>query len=69
MLITAVSAMFIKVLGLPNIAGYSPIHILVPVTLDRSSGPSSRSRGVTSHSTAGDKLAVSRLYSHLFRAM
>ena len=33
MIITAVSAMFIKVSGLPNIAGYSPIHLLIPVTL------------------------------------
>jgi uncharacterized membrane protein len=33
MLITAISALFIRGLRLPNIAGYSPIHLLVPVTL------------------------------------
>jgi uncharacterized membrane protein len=33
MVITAVSAIFIHVSGLPNIGGYTPIHILIPVTL------------------------------------
>ncbi len=33
MIITAVSALFIRDFRLPNIAGYTPIHILVPVTL------------------------------------
>ena len=33
MLMTAVSAIFIRDYGLPNIAGYTPIHVLVPVTL------------------------------------
>lgn len=33
MVITAVSALFIRDRTLPNIAGYTPIHILVPVTL------------------------------------
>jgi uncharacterized membrane protein len=33
MLVTAVSALFIRGGRLPNIAGYSPIHLLVPVTL------------------------------------
>ncbi|TWO69521.1 DUF2306 domain-containing protein [Caenimonas sedimenti] len=33
MLITAVSAIFIRDYSLPNIAGYTPIHLLVPVTL------------------------------------
>jgi uncharacterized membrane protein len=33
MLITAVSAIFIRDFKLPNLAGYTPIHILVPVTL------------------------------------
>lgn len=31
MLITALSAIFIRDFKLPNIAGYTPIHILVPV--------------------------------------
>ncbi|MGV3569855.1 MAG: DUF2306 domain-containing protein [Ramlibacter sp.] len=33
MVVTAVSALFIRDRGLPNIAGYTPIHLLVPVTL------------------------------------
>jgi uncharacterized membrane protein len=33
MLMTAFSAMFIRDNTLPNIAGYTPIHLLVPVTL------------------------------------
>jgi uncharacterized membrane protein len=32
MVVTAVSAIFISG-GLPNIAGFSPIHVLIPVTL------------------------------------
>ena len=31
MLITAVSALFIRDFKLPNLAGYTPIHLLVPV--------------------------------------
>ena len=33
MLVAAVSAMFIRDTSLPNVAGYTPIHLLVPVTL------------------------------------
>lgn len=33
MLATAISAIFIRDTTLPNIAGYTPIHLLVPVTL------------------------------------
>jgi uncharacterized membrane protein len=33
MLTAAISALFIRDYGLPNIAGYTPIHILIPVTL------------------------------------
>jgi len=33
MIITAVSALFIRDFNLPNIAGYTPIHLLVPTTL------------------------------------
>jgi uncharacterized membrane protein len=33
MLATAISALFIRDFSLPNIAGYTPIHLLVPVTL------------------------------------
>lgn len=32
MLATAVSAIFIRDFSLPNLAGYTPIHLLVPVT-------------------------------------
>ncbi|MBP7566520.1 MAG: DUF2306 domain-containing protein [Burkholderiaceae bacterium] len=33
MLMTTFSAVFIRDYGLPNIAGYTPIHLLVPVSL------------------------------------
>lgn len=33
MLLSALSAIFIRDYQLPNIAGYSPIHLFVPVTL------------------------------------
>lgn len=33
MLVAALSAIFIRDFRLPNIAGYTPIHLLVPVTL------------------------------------
>lgn len=33
MIVTAVSALFIRYSGLPNILGFSPIHLLVPFTL------------------------------------
>lgn len=33
MVVTAVSAIFIRDFRLPNVAGYTPIHILVPVSL------------------------------------
>lgn len=33
MVVTAVSALFIRDFSLPNIAGYTPIHLLVPFTL------------------------------------
>lgn len=33
MLVTALSALFIRDRSLPNLAGYTPIHLLVPVTL------------------------------------
>ena len=32
MLATAISALFIRDFSLPNIGGYTPIHLLVPVT-------------------------------------
>ena len=33
MLATAISALFIRDFRLPNVGGYTPIHLLVPVTL------------------------------------
>ena len=33
MLITAVSALFIRDFRLPNLGGYTPIHLLIPLTL------------------------------------
>jgi uncharacterized membrane protein len=32
MLVTAISAIFIRDRSLPNLAGYTPIHLLLPVT-------------------------------------
>ena len=33
MLVTAISAIFIRDRGLPNLAGFTPIHLFVPFTL------------------------------------
>ena len=33
MLATAISALFIRDFRLPNVAGYTPIHLLIPTTL------------------------------------
>lgn len=33
MVVTAVSALFIRDFRLPNLGGYTPIHLLIPVTL------------------------------------
>jgi uncharacterized membrane protein len=33
MIVTAVSAIFIRDRGLPNLDGFTPIHLLIPVTL------------------------------------
>ena len=33
MVLAAVSAIFIRDFGLPNLAGYTPIHLLIPYTL------------------------------------
>ena len=33
MVVAAVSALFIRDFSLPNVGGYTPIHLLVPVTL------------------------------------
>lgn len=38
MVVTAVSALFIRDRSLPNLAGYTPIHLLVPVTLGMLAG-------------------------------
>lgn len=38
MLVTAVSAIFIRDRDLPNLAGFTPIHLLIPVTLAGLSG-------------------------------
>ena len=33
MLVAAISALFIRDFNLPNVGGYTPIHLLIPVTL------------------------------------
>jgi uncharacterized membrane protein len=52
MLATALSAIFIRDRSLPNLAGYTPIHLLIPVTLAACSARSGSWRTATSPATA-----------------
>lgn len=59
MLTAAISAIFIRDVGLPNIAGYTPIHIFVPVTfyfLFRAF------QHLAHGNIAGHRMAMQRLY-------
>lgn len=59
MLATAISALFIRDFRLPNLAGYTPIHLLIPVTgfwLVMSFWHLAR------HNIAGHRRAMQRLY-------
>ena len=59
MVITAISALFIHGGGLPNIAGFSPIHLLVPFTLFMLAGSFVKlARG----DIAGHRKSMQRLY-------
>lgn len=59
MVVTAVSAMFIRDFSLPNIAGYTPIHILVPVTLAGLFGAFWK---LARHDVAGHRFVMQQLY-------
>lgn len=59
MVATAISALFIRDFRLPNLAGYTPIHLLIPVTgfwLVMSFWHLAR------HNIAGHRRAMQRLY-------
>lgn len=59
MLASAASAMFIRDYQLPNIAGYSPLHLLVPLTLW---GLYTGFRRLLHHDIAGHRKAMRGLY-------
>ena len=59
MVLTAVSAIFIRDHSLPNIAGYTPIHLLVPVTLG---GLVLAFRRLAQRDIAGHRTAMRWLY-------
>jgi uncharacterized membrane protein len=59
MLVTAISAMFIRDFSLPNIAGYTPIHLLVPVTLVSLFGAFWK---LAKGNIAGHRVVMQRLY-------
>ena len=59
MVITALSAMFIHRSGLPSIAGFSPIHLLVPVVLFGLFGAFYR---LAQGNIAGHRRIMQRLY-------
>lgn len=59
MLVTAVSALFIRDWSLPNVAGYTPIHLLVPVTL---AGLFGAFWMLARHDIRGHQLVMRQLY-------
>lgn len=59
MLVTAVSALFIRDFSLPNIGGYTPIHLLVPLTLG---GLVLAFRFLAQRNIAGHRKAMQDLY-------
>ena len=59
MVATAVSAIFIRDFSLPNIAGYTPIHLLVPVTL---AGLFGAFWMLARRNIAGHRLVMQQLY-------
>jgi uncharacterized membrane protein len=59
MVATAVSALFIRDFRLPNLAGYTPIHLLVPLTLG---GIFMAFRFLMQRNITGHRLAMQRLY-------
>lgn len=59
MLVTAMSALFIRDFSLPNLGGYTPIHLLVPVTL---AGLFFAFRFLVQHNITGHRKAMRGLY-------
>jgi uncharacterized membrane protein len=59
MIVTAVSAMFIRDTRLPNIAGFTPIHLLIPATL---AGLFGAFRALFRGDIAGHKSLMQRIY-------
>ena len=59
MLITATSAIFIRDFSLPNIGGYTPIHLLVPVTFLALFGAFWK---LARHDIAGHRFTMRHLY-------
>jgi uncharacterized membrane protein len=59
MVITAVSALFIRDFKLPNIAGYTPIHLLIPLTLG---GLFMAFRYLLRKNITGHRMAMQQLY-------
>ena len=59
MLVTAVSAVFIRDFDLPNIAGYTPIHLLVPFTL---ANLALAFRYLVHKNTTGHRITMQSLY-------
>ena len=59
MVITAVSAIFIRDFTLPNLAGFTPIHILVPVTLGSLAVAFWR---LARHDIQGHRMVMQQLY-------
>ncbi len=59
MLATAVSALFIRDFALPNIGGYTPIHLLVPLSLG---GLFMAFRFLVGHNLVGHRKTMQALY-------
>ncbi|OBS29868.1 hypothetical protein A9O67_08530 [Tepidimonas fonticaldi] len=59
MIVTAISALFIRDFELPNVAGYTPIHLLIPVT---AGGLWVAFRQLARRNIAGHRLAMQQLY-------
>lgn len=59
MLVTAISAVFIRDRSMPNLAGYTPIHLLVPLTLAGLFGAFWK---LAHGNVAGHKALMQRLY-------
>lgn len=59
MVVTAGSAIFIRDFSLPNLAGYTPIHLLVPLTFLALFGAFWK---LARHDIAGHRFAMQHLY-------